>query len=223
MKKPRLLQTGLLLSLLSLSRCLAGAEGLPTSEAAELRTEAYDVLSYGKFDGCGKLVFQELYQDGFPAEWHDTYVYYPRGQRVGLKLRRSITAINVFLAAEIRRPSTVRTFLKEYLRSFLVHNLSEEPDGTITQREVDSGLGSERSASAAQEARRKAGIRHYVCLPGPPQVVGNGWTLDVNVLTSQGAVEHWLIKGRVTPLHIDSFLCEPKEPPGTFEPLMLIR
>ena len=206
------------------------AEASPIVEVTELRTIP-DEIDYGKRDGHGKLVFQELYEDDVPAGWHNTLAYYPHGSRQAVKLQRNVSAMNVFLAAEIRRPSTVRTFLKESLWEFLLLNLGDA-GGPVTTRYitptgVDTGLGSDpsavfhASASAAKRARLKAEIRRYAG-SAEPVVAGNGWTVDVNVLTDKGAVEHWLVKGRVTPLQIDSFLCEPKEPPGTFYPARLI-
>ena len=226
MKTLRILCLGWLL----LAGSRARAEASPIVEVTELRTTPYEV-AFGKFDGHGKLVSQELYEDGVSAEWHSTYAYYPRGSRTSLKLQRNVSAMNVFLAAEIRRPGTVRTFLKESLWEFLLLNLGDAGNGAathfITPTNVDTGLGSDPSAvfqataSAAKRARLQAAIRRYAG-SGEPVVKGNGWTVNVNVLTDKGAVEHWLVKGRVTPLQIDSFLCEPKEPVGTFYPARLI-
>ena len=38
-----------------------------------------------------------------------------------------------------------------------------------------------------------------------PVVVSNQWTLNMNVMTDRGGVEHWLIAGSVDPLQISSF------------------
>ena len=165
-----------------------------------------------------------------PASWHYTLTYYPRGSRKAYKLQRDVRVINVFLAAEIRRPCTVRTFLKERLAHFLMDNFAD--DGTIPA--AGSALPSSRQQtlmagraaapdglallSSAQRARLKARIQRYA-RPSEPVIAGNHWTLDINAIINDGAVEHWVAKGRVTPLQIDSFLCEPKEPAGTFYPL----
>ena len=203
----------------------AKAESPPESEPAELRTTP-DLANFGKFDGHGKLLFQELYQDGFPAGWHDTLTYYPRGSRKSVKLSRDVSAINVFLAAEVYQSKTVRTFIKEYLTFFLRVNLGDDPV-IITTREAEGGLGSDprtRDPHFQQpETRRlRDKIRPYAC-SSDPVVKGNVWTVDMNVLTEDGAVEHWLVKGRVSPLRIESFLCEPKESNGTFLPNVRVR
>ena len=207
---------------------IAGATPPAASERAELRTFPNE-SPFGKFDGHGKLFFQELYQDGLPANWYNTYTYYPRGSRRAYRLQRNVRAINVFLAAEIRRPRTVHTFLKKHLAYFLVGNFVGDgttmdaapsvilPVGVEEDEGVEPGSVPPR-LSAAERARLKAKIARYAS-SDEPVVAGNHWTLDVNVLTDDGAVEHWVVKGRVTPLQIDSFLCEPKEPAGTFYPI----
>lgn len=225
----RLLVFGLLLLVhASADADIAGATPPAPSERAELRTDPNEA-PFGKFDGHGKLFHQELYQDYMPADWYSTFTYYPRGSRRAYKLQRNVRAINVFLAAEIRRPRTVRTFLKEHLGYFLLNNfvgdgthLSAAPS-IITPAGVAEDVGSDPGfvpsrLTAAQSARLKARIARYAG-SDKPVVTGNHWMLDVNVLTDDGAVEHWVAKGRVTPLQIDSFLCEPKEPAGTFCPI----
>ncbi len=233
MNMPRLLTLGLLvLVIVGVGAAAMHAELPAASEQAELRTFPSEA-PFGRFDGHGKLFHQELYQDYMPADWHSTYTYYPRGGRQGYKLQRNVRAINVFLAAEIRRPRTVRTFLKEHLAYFLMENFAG--DGTtrsgapsiITPADVETGLGSDPDVvppplSAAQRARLKARIEPYA-RSSEPVIAGNHWTLDINVLIDDGAVEHWVAKGRVTPLQIDSYLCEPKEPAGTFYPIHAFR
>ena len=202
----------------------ASAELPPDSEPMTLRTDYKDV-HFGKFDGHGTLVFQELYDDALPAGWHSTLAYYPRGSNRSVKLSRDVSAINVFLAAEIRRPQTVRTFFGKYLTSFLIASLGSNPF-IITAREVENGLGSDPRSQdehfqRPETIRRRAGMRTYVCSPDPV-VKGDGWTVDIKVLTDDGAVEHWLVKGRVSPMRVESFLCEPKEPNGTFLPYVRV-
>ncbi len=202
----------------------AHAQVPPARQEAELMTRP-DQKAYGKLDGHGKLVFQELYQDDYPAEWYDTLVYYPYGRRQGLKLRNNLRAINVFLAAEFRRPRTVRAFFKEHLWHFLPDNLGESGTSVVNAEPINQASVNEHPdeylleadrRSASRRARLKAKLQGYV-RSEHPVVAGNGWSLDANVITTDGAVEHWLVKGRVTPLQIDSFLCEPKEPRGTFK------
>ena len=229
MSPPRLLILGLLLLVhVDADADIAGATPPAASERAELRTFPSEA-PFGKFDGHGKLFHQELYQDDMPADWYRTFTYYPRGSRQAYQLQRNVRAINVFLAAEIRRPRTVRTFLKEHLGHFLLDNFAGDgvprsaAPAIITPEDVESGLGSDAGRippplNAAGRARLKARIARYAG-PNEPVVAGNHWTLDVNVLTDDGAVEHWVAQGRVTPLQIDSFLCEPKEPAGTFYPI----
>ena len=215
----------LLLACTGAGSCAAGAQLPPEIEPSELHTD-FHPSPFGKFDGHGRLLFQELYQDGFPAGWHSTDVYYPRGKQESIKLLRDISAINAFFAAEVYRPKTVHTFIKEYLTFFLRCNLGDDPS-IITAREVEIGLGSDpRSLDPhfrkAETVRVRARMRPYAC-SSDPVVRGNGWTVDMNVLTDEGAVEHWLVKGRVSPLRIDSFLCESKEPRGTFHPYVRVR
>ena len=198
----------------------AKAEFPPDREPTELSTSP-NLANFGKFDGHGRLLFQELFQDGFPAGWHDTLTYYPRGSRKGVKLSRDVSAINVFLASEVHQSKTVRTFIKEYLTFFLRVNLGDDPV-IISTREADGGLGGDPRTldpyfQQPETRRLRDKIRPYACSPDPV-IKGNGWTVDMNVLTDAGAVEHWRVKGRVSPLRIDSFLCEPKEPNGTFLP-----
>ncbi len=202
----------------------AGAYLPPASEEYELRT--IPEKGYGKLDGHGKLFFQRFYENMFSTEVA-TLAYFPHGQDLGVFLQRNVTAMNVFLAAEIRRPRTVQTFLSKYLQRFLVENLTEMPATAITRKDIDDGLGvaEERHHGARWAAKcawRKARIQRYA--PSRPLVVvtGDDWTVDVNVLTNRGAVEHWLIKGRMTPMQIDSFLCQPKEPDGTFQPEIMV-
>ena len=170
--------------------------------------------NYGKLEGGGKLVDQ-----GLDPRWLYTLVYFPRGSQRGLMLQNNLAAINVFLAAEVRRPKTVRTFLKDYLLLFLRNVFRDDGAFAITQESVDANWGSEPEAmpgaTSARSRRLKQRLQPYA-RPEEAVVAGNEWTVDINVLTDHGAVEHWLIKGRVQPLRIDSFLREPKEPDGTF-------
>ena len=195
------------------------AELPPADQPAVLRTNPYP-NDYGHFDGHGKLLFQEVDpQGGGDFLWLYTEVYYPRGSSEGLKLQHDLGAINVFLAAEIRRPATVRAFVEHYLAFFLQSHLSDYGFGIINQTIVDQGYGSEAphppQPSAAKRARLKAKLQGYVT-PGKPVVSGKRWKLDVNVLVERGGLEHWLIQGGLDPLRVESFLCEPKEPDGTF-------
>ncbi len=211
---------GLALLLAGAGRRAAGAQLPPESEPSELRTD-FHPLPYGKSDGHGRLLFQELVRDGLHAGWHSTEVYYPRGKQESVKLNRDISAINAFFAAEVYQPKTVHTFIKEYLTSFLNSVLAED-SSIITAREAEEGLGSDpRSLDPhfrkPENVRLRARMRPYAC-SSDPVVKGNNWTVDMNALTDEGAVEHWLVRGRVSPLRIESFLCEAKEPRGSFHP-----
>ena len=163
MRSSRLLGFGLLLRVRA-DADIAGATPPAPSERAELHTFPREA-PLGKFDGHGKL----LYQDYMPADWYSTLTYYPRGSRRAYHLQRNIRAINVFLAAEIRRPRTVRTFLKEHLAYFLVENFAEDgiigsaAPAIITPAGVEGGQGSDLDGvpsrmTVAQRARLKARI-----------------------------------------------------------------
>ena len=219
------LSLALLLASTSMDIRMANAELPPGREPAELRTD-FHPSPFGRFDGHGRLLYQELFQDGFPAEWHATYAYYPHGKRESVKLDRDASAINAFLAAEVYRSKTVHTFIKEHLTSFLDSVLAKGAS-IVTAREIEEGQGSDPRSldphfQRPENVRLRDKIRPYACSPDPV-VRGNSWTVDMNVLTDEGAVEHWLVRGRVSPLCLDSFLCEPKEPQGTFHPYVRVR
>ncbi len=169
---------------------------------------------FGKLDGGGKLLYQEL-----DPRWLHTLVYFPRGGKRGLILQNNLTAINAFLAAEIRHPKTVRTFLKKYLHVFLADTLASDGMFPITAG-IEKGAPTHPEyfglpSSSAESKRLQKKILPYE-RSDETIVTGNVWTVDMNALTDEGAVEHWLVKGKVRPLRIDGFLCEPKEPAGTF-------
>ena len=132
--------------------------------------------------------------------------------------------MNVFLAAEIRRPQTVKTFIKDRLKLFLEGNLGEYGGMAISPFSGDIGIEPIEGPPLAPTIRKqlRARIRHYV-LPSEPVVSGNHWILEENILNGQGGVQHWLIKGKVSPLCIDIFLCETREPNGTFYPVVVLR
>ena len=174
----------------------------PPRRPAVLLTEPSQT-DFGKFEGHGKLVYQEL-----DPLWLDTLVYFAHGSTRGIALHHNVSAMNVFLAAEIRRPDTVRTFIKEHLVLFLLSNLG------------DYGYVIIEHHWAEGDAKRQ---RYVLPEPWQPVVAGNQWKVEANVLTWDGAVQHWLVQGQVKPLRIDSFLCEAKEPSGTFPGTMLIR
>ncbi len=201
----------------------------PAKETVVLHTYPNE-NNYGKFDGHGKLLVQEPTVGGSLLAWDcdvsPREVYFSAGSTKGIKLQNDIGNMNVFLAAEIRRPQTVRTFIKEHLGLFLTSNLGQDGDVEITPSQAAAGLGTEPTdgtrLSAAVRERLTARIRPYG-LPGEPVVSGSHWTLERNILTGHGGVQHWTIRGQVSPLRIDSFLCETREPNGTFYPVVVLR
>ena len=172
--------------------------------------------NYGKLEGGGKLVSQDL-----DPHWLYTDTYFARDRQHGVMLQHNLRAINVFLAAEIRRPKTVQTFLKEYLLLFLETTLANDGALPLTpESEWGTGLyGPPHYPTTAKQARLLAKVRSYE-LPAGPTLAGNTWTVDANMLTDHGALDHWLVRGSIRPLRINSFLCEPREPEGTFYPPM---
>lgn len=90
--------------------------------------------------------------------------------------------------------------------------LDRDVDDTIRKRD---GLRDLLSEAETVPGRRESLIfKKHICEP-EPRIIGNDWTLKLNVVTLAGSVECWKLTGKVYPLQIQTFSREILEPGGT--------
>lgn len=162
---------------------------------------------FGPWIKRGKLVYQSV---NLKAGRLGAYVYQP-GSGNWVLLSGKLDGINLLLSAEISADS-VAPFLNEYLARLLLATMAT-PRSKIVDKEfliVYARNGDSNSIPKLQGYKSDT----------KPSIAGPNWTLNFNVCSDQGAIERWLITGRLAPLSIRSFAREIVEPNGAFAPLL---
>jgi len=105
-------------------------------------------------------------------------------------LQGSIGSINEVFKDEITSKETIANFMQNGLPYF-IRDTMEPCSCVIISKEWIKKNPNKNLERYATDAK--------------PVVVSNQWTLNMNVMTDRGGVEHWLIAGSVDPLQISSF------------------
>jgi hypothetical protein len=162
---------------------------------------------FGSWIKRGKLVYQTV---NLNAGQLGAYVYQGRSGNWVL-LSGRLDGINAILGDEIAKESAAR-FLDENLARLLLATMAPPRSSIIDKEFLTIYVPSGDSNSVAKLQRYKSDAK--------PVVAGNDWTLEFNVASDRGGIEHWRVTGRLAPFSIQSFSREIAESNGAFEPLL---
>jgi len=164
----------------------------------------------------GKVVCQTI---SFHSGKFYIYVYRSPTGNWSL-LHDNIVGINDFLREEIYTKELTDKFIQgKDLVGLLFYNMGARNTTPITDeymQDIEERYGNHKKpwGDWSDDALR-AKLKGYA-LPSLTVVKDNQWTLELNLLTEPGGMEHWLYKGTVYPLQVKSYTRELAEPDGSF-------
>jgi hypothetical protein len=162
---------------------------------------------FGSWVKHGKLVYQTV---NLNAGKLGSYVYQGKSGN-WILLSGKLDGLNEFLGEEIAKDSATQ-FLYEQLASLLLATMAPPHSRIIDQEFLAIYLRNGDSTSITKLQRYKS--------DGKPAVADNNWTLEINVASAHGGIEHWRVTGWLAPLSIHSFSREIAEHDGAFTPML---
>jgi hypothetical protein len=174
---------------------------------------------YEEMAHYGKLVMISV--EAAPSCYVVGYVY--KCSPLGWQLMRgNLNVMNAFLKNELSDKASASLFLNKYFCNFMIFNMQNKGSFPVTAESIKAGEGLDPfpgpplANNVRETLKRK--LEMYAFSDSP--MLGNDkWHLNVNILTEDGAVQHWEIEGLIFPLQIKLFKRELVEPKQTFSPV----
>jgi hypothetical protein len=124
-----------------------------------------------------------------------------------LLLSGNMESINALLRDEVGNSrSSSMQFLESNMKDVLVDLMAIPTSYHINNGYIQTGFN----------AKEKEILRRYVS-NSSPRVTENKWEIEINVVTKYGAIEKWIVTGKVSPLTLEAFCREILMPNGTLK------
>ena len=180
---------------------------------------------FGPWIKHGKLVFHYSIIKGKRT---GVYMYQcPDG--TWITLQKNIKCINELFKNEINTSEVINGFLNTQLTRFLLSTMTPgdcrliegstvSPEYYIPTNKYDIPI----SLTKEEQEVLRSKLASYV-LNNIPLIKGSQWSFKVCVLTNNGGVETWAVKGLLSPFQIQQFNRQQVEKDGTFASIRSIK